>query len=70
VPVPAAATKTRMFRLSGTRINRKDMDMDRIDAAVTRGTTEIWEVTNADGALHNFHVHDVQFRVLGGSLGD
>ena len=40
------------------------MDMGRIDEVVTIGTTEVWEVTNVSGGVHNFHVHDVQFRVL------
>ena len=40
------------------------MDMRRVDATVTAGTTEIWEVENADGQAHPFHVHDVQFQVL------
>jgi FtsP/CotA-like multicopper oxidase with cupredoxin domain len=68
LPDPAAAAKTRTFKLSGTRINGQDMDPSRVDATVVRGTTEIWEVTNADGAPHNFHVHDVQFRVLGSAV--
>ncbi len=40
------------------------MAMDRIDFTVTRGTTETWTVRNNDGMPHNFHIHDVQFRVL------
>ncbi|MEV4201895.1 multicopper oxidase family protein [Micromonospora globbae] len=61
---PAAAATTRSFVLSGRTINDRSMDMGRIDAAVTRGSTEIWEVVNRDGTPHNFHVHDVQFQVL------
>lgn len=57
------ATNTRRFRLGGTTINSRDMDMDRIDEMVTVGDTEIWEVTHAGGSPHNFHVHDVQFVV-------
>jgi FtsP/CotA-like multicopper oxidase with cupredoxin domain len=60
---PSQAVTTRTFRLSGTQINGEDMDMDRIDATVTAGTVEIWEVT-AGGGAHNFHVHGVQFQVL------
>jgi FtsP/CotA-like multicopper oxidase with cupredoxin domain len=60
---PSQAVRTRTFRLSGTRINGQDMDMNRIDATVTAGTTEIWEIA-ADGGAHNFHVHGVQFQVL------
>jgi len=54
---------TRRFRLAGTSINGRDMDMDRIDETVTVDTTERWEVRNADGSPHNFHVHGVQFVV-------
>ncbi|GIF52004.1 cell division protein SufI [Asanoa ferruginea] len=61
---PATAVTTRDFRLTGTNINGDEMDMDRIDAVTTLGTTEIWTVRNTDGQRHNFHVHDVQFRVL------
>ncbi|WP_281920593.1 multicopper oxidase family protein [Nocardia cyriacigeorgica] len=60
----AGATE-RSFDLSFGSINGQAMAMDRIDFAVTRGRTEIWTVRNIDGMPHNFHVHDVQFRVLG-----
>ncbi len=53
------ATTTRQFI-----VNRLAMDIGRVDATVTKGTTEIWEVTNRDGIPHNFHVHGVQFQVL------
>lgn len=56
-------TVHREFRLSGTSINGRDMDMSRIDHVSEVGTTERWVVENADGNPHNFHVHDVQFRV-------
>lgn len=55
---------TRTFELTGRQINDKSVDMARIDEIVELGTTEIWEVRNADGEYHNFHVHDVQFQVL------
>jgi len=61
---PSDATRSRTFGLSGTNINGLDMDMNRIDATITAGTTEIWDVTNVDGQAHAFHVHDVQFQVL------
>lgn len=54
----------RDFRLATPTINRRAMDMDRIDATVEVGTTEVWRVRNEDGTPHNFHVHDVQFRVV------
>ena len=61
-PVEAAATRS--FRLSGRTINGVRMDMNRIDAFVETGSIEVWEVSNADGAAHNFHIHDVQFQIL------
>jgi FtsP/CotA-like multicopper oxidase with cupredoxin domain len=61
---PSSAVATRTWRLSGTQINGRRMDMERIDAAVTVDTTEVWTVRNTDGMTHNFHVHDVQFQVL------
>lgn len=60
----AAADVTRDFRLTTPTINGRTMDMDRIDAEVEVGTTELWRVRNQDGTPHNFHVHDVQFRVV------
>ncbi len=45
-------------------INGKLMDMARVDAVVTLGDIEVWEVTNAGGVPHPFHVHDIQFLVL------
>jgi suppressor of ftsI len=61
---PAQASRRRTFRLSGTDINGLDMDLGRIDEAVTVGDIEEWEVVNDDGTPHSFHVHDVQFRVI------
>ncbi|WP_173056749.1 multicopper oxidase family protein [Phytohabitans houttuyneae] len=61
---PGEAVKTREFTLSGRQINGKKMDMSRIDAVVTKDTTEVWEITKEDGTAHSFHVHDVQFQVL------
>jgi FtsP/CotA-like multicopper oxidase with cupredoxin domain len=56
---------TRTFDLtSSTQINGKSMDMGRIDEVVTMGATEVWELRNVSGGVHNFHVHDVQFQVL------
>jgi spore coat protein A, manganese oxidase len=49
-------------------INGLPYDPQRSDVMVQRGTTEIWRVFNGDGplnALHNFHLHLEQFRVLG-----
>jgi suppressor of ftsI len=58
------ATVTRSFRLGGTNINGRDMDMNRIDQVVRVGDTEVWEARNAGGTPHNFHVHGVQFQVI------
>ncbi|MFQ6394157.1 multicopper oxidase family protein [Nocardia sp. KC 131] len=54
----------RRFELNLSGINGQPMAMDRIDLAVTRGTAETWIVHNNDGMPHNFHIHDVQYRVL------
>jgi FtsP/CotA-like multicopper oxidase with cupredoxin domain len=55
----------RSFSLSGfNQINGESMDPMRIDFGVREGTVEVWEVQNADGFMHNFHVHDVQYQVL------
>lgn len=63
-PDPADATVTRTFELQDRSINGARMDMDRIDEVVDVGSTEIWRVRSLDAFPHNFHVHDVQFRVL------
>jgi FtsP/CotA-like multicopper oxidase with cupredoxin domain len=59
------AVKTRRFELGGQgSINGKSMDMSRIDEVVTVDTTEIWEVENTSGTPHNFHPHDIRFKIL------
>ncbi len=63
-PDPSVAQTTRSFRVQGRAINGRPMQMARIDMAVTVDTPEIWEVSNQDRQPHNFHVHNVQFRVL------
>ncbi len=49
-------------------INGKKFSMDRIDLTSKLGSTEIWDITNADhgmmGMIHPFHIHGVQFEVL------
>ncbi|HZA00534.1 MAG TPA: multicopper oxidase domain-containing protein [Acidimicrobiales bacterium] len=56
---------TRQFELNGaSRINGEGMDPRRVDQVVAVDTTEIWEVTNSSGNPHNFHPHDVRFRVV------
>ncbi|AOS64720.1 multicopper oxidase family protein [Actinoalloteichus hymeniacidonis] len=67
-PAPDLGTENvaevRTFDLEGRSINGQQMQMDRIDFGVREGDTEVWEVTNHNGYLHNFHVHDVQFQVV------
>ena len=48
----------------GIPINRRLMDMHRIDERVRLGDTEIWEISNGGGQMHPFHVHLVQFQIL------
>jgi blue copper oxidase len=61
-PSEADATRTRRFALSSSSsINDVSMAMERIDQTVAAGTTEIWDVRNATGTPHNFHVHGVSF---------
>lgn len=64
VPDGKDSVRGRHFDLRMPGINGRTMAMDRIDETVTRGTTETWTVRNDNGVPHNFHVHDVQFRVL------
>lgn len=59
---PVATTRT--FGVTGRAINGRPADMNRIDEVVTVGEPEIWEITNQDPQPHNFHVHNVQFRIL------
>lgn len=60
----ADVVETRTFELQGeSNINGERMDMSRVDATVDVDTTERWVVRNESGNPHNFHVHDVQFRV-------
>lgn len=59
-----AVTEERSFVLAADQINGRPMAMDRIDFGVREGTVEVWDVTNDNGYLHNFHVHDVRFQVL------
>ncbi|GAA1199350.1 multicopper oxidase domain-containing protein [Kitasatospora gansuensis] len=64
LPTGEDSVRERSFDLRMSGINGRKMDMSRVDETVTRGTTETWTLRNEDGMPHNFHVHDVQFRVL------
>ena len=61
-----ARTRTFTLDMAGGvfTINKKAMDMNRIDEVVPLGDTEIWEVTNMMGMDHNFHIHATHFRVI------
>ena len=56
-------TVERSLTFDGTEINSQPMELGRIDQVVTLGSTEAWNVTNDMDLPHNFHIHDVQFRV-------
>ncbi|MEE2035242.1 multicopper oxidase family protein [Rhodococcus chondri] len=59
------ATVTRHLDLTGaSTINGRSMDMARVDEVVVAGTTELWQIRNVSGLIHNFHVHDAQFRIV------
>ncbi len=49
-------------------INGKKFDKDRFDFTQKKGETEIWEVYNKPdmmgGAIHPFHIHGTQFKVI------
>jgi len=45
-------------------INGQVMDMNRIDAALSRGDVEEWEIVNGTMMNHNFHIHGTHFRVI------
>ncbi|NUS42681.1 MAG: multicopper oxidase domain-containing protein [Mycobacteriaceae bacterium] len=64
LPDARNAVRKRDFDLAMATINGRGMDMSRVDHTIVRGTTELWTVRNQDGMPHNFHVHDVQFRVV------
>ena len=61
---PAATAKKRTFDLEWFQINNRLMDITRVDDTVDVDTDEIWTIANKDNWIHNFHVHDTQFRVL------
>ena len=71
---PEEVLQTRQFSMQtmsrGGRltINGKNMDINRIDATVRLGSSEIWEISNNSAMMmqlpHSMHLHDVQFQVL------
>jgi blue copper oxidase len=61
-PVPGADLS---FELGGQgSINDREFDLNRVDAEAPVASTQVWQVRNASGTPHNFHVHGVRFRVL------
>lgn len=56
---------TRDFQMSWFQINGRQMNMSRIDDTIDHDGWEVWTVKNNDNWIHNFHVHDTQFRVVG-----
>ncbi|MFD2765806.1 multicopper oxidase family protein [Micromonospora eburnea] len=60
---PVTGAKVRTFRLGGSQINGRKMDIARIDEVVPAGAHEIWVIDNITFA-HSFHIHEVAFRVL------
>ncbi|MQS34757.1 multicopper oxidase family protein [Streptomyces katsurahamanus] len=77
LPPLATPARTRQFKLGvapskmAYAINDLSWDANRVDTTIKEGTTEIWQIYNADtadsefGAIdHTFHLHLVQFRVL------
>ena len=60
----SSADRTRTFTINAQIINRRPVDMGRIDEVVPLDATEVWVLRNRDPQPHNFHVHTVQFQVL------
>lgn len=64
---PLDTTKVMVRRnivLSQGMINRKLMDMKRVDETAKLGAYEIWTVENVVGMDHPFHLHGYRFQVL------
>ncbi len=66
--VPNATTPRRSFILSmgqgNVYINSKQMDMARVDEAMTLNQIEILDIRNTSNMDHNFHMHGVSFQLL------
>jgi FtsP/CotA-like multicopper oxidase with cupredoxin domain len=64
---PASVTRSFSLAMSGMSfvINGQMMDMNRIDAALTLNTVEVWEIINAESSMyHSFHIHGGHFYIL------
>lgn len=60
--------KTREFTLDvrpgWLAINKKQMDMKRIDEKVILGEPEIWRIINPTNMPHPFHIHGCSFKII------
>lgn len=68
----ASAVRTRPMVLNNLpgpqgalAINGVTMDLNVINEIVKLGDTEVWALTNVTAGPHPFHIHDVQFQILG-----
>ena len=73
-PVPSTAGADRQtFRFSSFMgrhlINGRSFEMDRVDARISLGTTEVWRFVNSSPMPHPVHMHAGHFRVLSRSGG-
>jgi FtsP/CotA-like multicopper oxidase with cupredoxin domain len=48
----------------GFRIDGQRFDEDRVDLQAQGGSMEIWEIENASGQRHAFHLHTYEFQIL------
>ncbi len=68
LPIDPSGARTREFRFQSAMmrhtINGREFEMDRIDAEVPFGSTEIWRFINEGPFPHPVHMHEVQFQVL------
>jgi bilirubin oxidase len=60
----AAVRTTRVIVLTQGMINRRTVDMNRVDETTLLGATEIWQIENLVGMDHPFHLHGFRFQVL------
>ena len=80
-PIDTDHAETRRFTLSFLHmlwlINGQSFEMDRVPVTVTRGSKEVWEITNPSRTMgrgmgsmgmmsmpHPMHIHGFQFQVL------
>jgi FtsP/CotA-like multicopper oxidase with cupredoxin domain len=66
---PTASAPHRTIRLTQAgdgsfRLDGKLFDPERVDQRVRGGAVEVWEIVNATGVEHPFHLHTWPFQVL------